>query len=192
VDFGAPRRARDQRRKIIAIEAHAIAWRRYRINAGGLNARLLGDGPPGWTAIEMIDELLGRPRRIVAFDFPFCVPDVLLRDEQFAAAAGYRHGAFGGWRAFNAFVADRLPLLDPLDKTEASRAMIPGSQAGCPRARCRDETLQAATRGVTTIREGRVDSWPRELPRDATRGGADAPACRRGGAGKPPVDRAGT
>jgi hypothetical protein len=32
VDFGAPRRARDQRRKIIAIAAHPIDWRRYRID----------------------------------------------------------------------------------------------------------------------------------------------------------------
>jgi len=41
VDFGAPRRARDQRRKIIAIEARPTDWRRYRIDATGMNARLL-------------------------------------------------------------------------------------------------------------------------------------------------------
>jgi hypothetical protein len=115
VDFGAPRRVHDQRRKIIAIEAQPAGWRRYRIDAGGLNARLLDRAPPGWAANELLDELLVRPRRIVAFDFPFCVPDALLRDEPFAAAAGYQHGAFRGWRAFNAFVADRLPLADPLD-----------------------------------------------------------------------------
>ncbi|MDC0675704.1 hypothetical protein [Nannocystis radixulma] len=33
VDFGAPQRARNQRRKIIAIEARAIDWRRYRVDA---------------------------------------------------------------------------------------------------------------------------------------------------------------
>jgi hypothetical protein len=60
VDFGAPRRARDQRRKIVAI---------------------------------------------AAFDFPFCIPDALLRDAQFAADAGHDAGAFiaggrstGTWR----------------------------------------------------------------------------------------------
>ena len=29
VDFGAPQRARDQRRKIIAIAAHATGWHSY-------------------------------------------------------------------------------------------------------------------------------------------------------------------
>jgi hypothetical protein len=115
VDFGAPRRARDQRRKIIAIEAQPTDWRRYRIDASGCNARLLDNHPPGWAAAELLAELLDRPRRVVGFDFPFCVPDVLLRDEQFAAAAGYTRGAFLGWRTFNAFVAERLPLTDPLD-----------------------------------------------------------------------------
>jgi len=32
--------------------------------------------------------LLTRPVRIAAFDYPFCIPDALLRDEQFAADAG--------------------------------------------------------------------------------------------------------
>lgn len=115
VDFGAPQRARDQRRKIIAIAAHATDWRRYRIDASGMNARLLANDPPGWSAKELLDELLARPVRIAAFDFPFCIPDVLLRDEKFAADAGYTDGAFHGWRTFNWFVAQRLLLDDPLD-----------------------------------------------------------------------------
>ena len=115
VDFGAPGRARDQRRKIIAIAAHAVADRRYRVDAIGVNERLLAKDPPGWSAKELLDELLTRTVRIVAFDFPFSLPDVLLRDERFAASAGYTHGAFSGWRTFNAFVAERLPLGEPLD-----------------------------------------------------------------------------
>ncbi len=115
VDFGAPQRARDQRRKIIAIAAHAIDWRRYRVDATGMNERLLANDPPGWSAKELLDELLTCPVRIAAFDFPFCVPDALLRDEKFAADAGYKDGAFIGWRTFNWFVAQRLPLSDPLD-----------------------------------------------------------------------------
>lgn len=114
-DFGAPRRARDQRKKIIAIAAHATDWRRYRIDATGLNERLLARDPPGWSAKELLDELLARPVRIAAFDFPFCIPDALLRDEKFAADAGHSNGAFRGWREFNWFVAQRLPLSDPLD-----------------------------------------------------------------------------
>lgn len=115
VDFGAPRRARDQRRKIIAIAAHAVADRRYRVDAIGMNERLLAKDPPGWSAKELLDELLTRTVRIVAFDFPFSIPDALLRDEKFAVNAGYKHGAFIGWRTFNAFVAERLQLGEPLD-----------------------------------------------------------------------------
>jgi hypothetical protein len=115
VDFGAPRRERDQRRKIIAIAAIAVADRRYRVDAIGMNERLLAKSPPGWSAKELLDELLSRTVRIVAFDFPFSIPDALLRDGNFAANAGYKHGAFIGWRAFNAFVAEQLPLGELLD-----------------------------------------------------------------------------
>jgi hypothetical protein len=115
VDFGAPQRARDQRRKIIAIEARAIDRWRYRVDATGMNERLLAKDPPGWTAAELRDELIERPVRVAGFDFPFGVPEALLLDERFAADAGYRRGAFLGWRTFNAFVAENLPLADPLD-----------------------------------------------------------------------------
>lgn len=115
VDFGAPQRAHDQRRKIIAIEARPTDWRRYRVDTTGMNERLLVQDPPGWSARELLDELLTRPVRIAAFDFPFCIPDALLRDERFAADAGYNDGAFRSWSAFNWFVAQRLPLSDPLD-----------------------------------------------------------------------------
>lgn len=116
VDFGAPRRARDQQRKIIAISARATAWRSYRVDATGVNARLLATDPPGWTADELLGELLARPARVVAFDFPFCSPHDLLRDAGFAAGVGHA-GAFNGWREFNWFVAQRLRLADPLDFT---------------------------------------------------------------------------
>lgn len=115
VDFGAPQRARDQRRKLIAIAAHATAWRTYRIDLTGMNARLLANDPPGWSATELLDELLARPARVVGLDFPFCVPHALLRDERFASDIGFKDGAFLGWRSFNWFVAHLLPLTDPLD-----------------------------------------------------------------------------
>ncbi len=115
VDFGGPRRARDQRRKIIAIAAQAVGWRSYRIDASGRNARLLANKPPGWSAKELIDELVARPARVVGFDFPFCVPHALLRDPKFAADVGHQDGAFDGWRSFNWWVAQRLLLTDPID-----------------------------------------------------------------------------
>jgi len=105
VDFGAPQRARDQRKKTIA--AHATDWRRYRIDMTGMNARLLANEPPGWSTKELLDELLARPARVVGFDFPFCVPHALLREARFAAEAGHTRGAFNGWRSFNWWVAQR-------------------------------------------------------------------------------------
>jgi hypothetical protein len=93
VDFGAPQRARDQRRKIIAVAAHATGWHAYRIEATGMNTRLLANDPPGWTAKELVDELVARPARVVGFDFPFCVPHALLRDPKFAADVGHTDGA---------------------------------------------------------------------------------------------------
>jgi hypothetical protein len=115
VDFGAPQRARDQRRKIIAIAAHAMGERRYRIDATGMNARLLAHDPPGWTAQEIVDQLVAHPARVVGFDFPFGIPHGLLRDPAFAAVVGFEHGAFVDWRSFNAWIARRLPLTDPVD-----------------------------------------------------------------------------
>ncbi len=115
VDFGAPRRARDQRRKIVAIAARATDWRRYRVEATGMNGRLLRNDPPGWSAKELLEELLARPVRVAAFDFPFCVPEALLSDGGFAAAAGWKDGPFLGWRSFSWFVAQRLPITDPLE-----------------------------------------------------------------------------
>lgn len=117
VDFGAPQRARDQRRKIIAVAAHPTGWHSYRIDATGMNARLLANEPPGWTAKELVDELVARPARVVGFDFPFCVPHTLLRDPRFAADVGNKDGAFNGWRSFNWWIAQRLLLTNPLDFT---------------------------------------------------------------------------
>jgi hypothetical protein len=114
VDFGAPRRARDQRRKIIVIGAQVTDWRRYRIDASGINERLLARDPPGWSGRELLEELLARPVRVAAFDFPFSIPDLLLGDEKFAADAGHK-GAFISWRTFSWHVARALPLDDPLD-----------------------------------------------------------------------------
>ena len=115
VDFGAPRWAREQRRKIIAIGARAAAWRRYRVDSTGINARLLVNEAPGWSAAELVDELLARPARVVGLDAPFGVPHALLHDPAFAGGAGRTHGPFHGWRDFNHWIAQRLPLTDPLD-----------------------------------------------------------------------------
>lgn len=82
-----------------------------------MNAQLLANDPPGWSAQELVDELLTRPACVVGFDFPFCVPYALLGDPKFAADVGYKDGAFNGWRSFNWWIGQRLPLTDPVDFT---------------------------------------------------------------------------
>jgi hypothetical protein len=128
VDFGAPQRARDQRRKIIAIAAQARGHRSYRIDATGMNARLLACDPPGWTASELADELVDRPARVVGFDFPFGVPHALLRNPRFAADVGKSDGAFLRWESFNRWIAQHLPLRDPLDFTPFARWRDPAER----------------------------------------------------------------
>jgi hypothetical protein len=115
-DFSGTRRAREQRRKIIALAARREADGRYTIAPNGFNARVLATPrQPGWTAEELADALnSGEPARVVAFDFPFSIPAPLLNDPAFAARVGHLE-AFGSWAAFNRFVAARLPLTPPLD-----------------------------------------------------------------------------
>jgi hypothetical protein len=67
--------------------------------------------------MELLDELLERPARMVALDFPFCVPYALLQDVRFASDLGDTGGAFLSWQSFSRAVALRLPLTDPLDFT---------------------------------------------------------------------------
>ncbi len=86
VDVGAPQRVRDQRRKIITVAAHSTGWHSYRIEATGMNARLLANDPPSWGAKELADELVARPARVVGFHFPFCVEAVRLGIAACAAA----------------------------------------------------------------------------------------------------------
>ncbi len=82
----------------------------------GFNDRLTrGDGQPGWTGEELVHALRdGYPARVVAFDFPFSIPQRLLDDPTFAAAVGH-DGPFGTWANFNRFVAAALPLTCPID-----------------------------------------------------------------------------
>lgn len=117
VDFAGPATASAQRKKIIALAAVRTGERRYRIEPQGINRRVLAGGPPGWTARELADALTSHAAAsVVACDFPFSIPRALLDDPAFARGVG-RAAPFGGWRAFNAFVGERLPLDPPVDVT---------------------------------------------------------------------------
>lgn len=184
VDFGAPRRARDQRRKILAIAAQPTGRRSYRVAATGLNARLLANPTPGWNARELIDELVARPARSIGFDFPFGVPHQLLSDPWFASAVGYPDGAFHEWRAFNEWIARRLPLTDPLDFTPfapwysraerarlwTKRATDRATGAQPPLKNLFQATLQMTLLGNVVLAELRASHHYRVLPFPGGRG----------------------
>ena len=51
---------------------------------------------------------------MAGFDFPFSLPKELLDSASFARAVG-RPAPFRTWQAFNAFVAEELPLTPPAD-----------------------------------------------------------------------------
>lgn len=125
VDFGGPSKQRDQRRKIVAVEATRVGCSHYAVRARGLNARLLAS-PPGWTPSELAQALINLPHPIAAgLDFPFSIPRLLLDDRQFAAAVGHSR-LFRTWHVFNAFVAKRVALgadvdLSPFAKWRSKR-----------------------------------------------------------------------
>jgi hypothetical protein len=114
IDFGGPSKGSAQRRKILAIAARRVRPREYVVDSGGLNARLL-ENPPGWTALELADALidLGGSVAAVAADFPFSLPEPLLRSESFSKAVGHPK-ALRTWRSFNRLVASRLSLTCPV------------------------------------------------------------------------------
>ncbi len=109
VDFGGPRRVKDQRKKILAVEARRTGPGRYEVNRGGLNERLM-DSPPGWGAGELAFELCGRKDPVlVAADFPFSIPRDLLEDAAFANTVGLTT-PLKTWSDFRDFVASLVSI----------------------------------------------------------------------------------
>jgi hypothetical protein len=111
-DFGAPRRAGEQARKIIAIEAIEIDTGHYAIKTSGFNARLAHwpNDRPGWTIPALRDWLLcDRTVQVAAFDFPFSVPLSLLQSAKFAGRMQVSE-PFRNRDAWAKFVASRLAL----------------------------------------------------------------------------------
>ena len=130
VDFGVPRRAGDQAKKIILIEAKKRSGRRYSIEPTERNERLVrpsgGNGwrerRRGWTMDELRDSLChDSDITAAAFDFPFSLPIELLRDRSFAQSVGVNE-AFTTRAAWQAWVADKMPLI--FDGEKASSGML--------------------------------------------------------------------
>jgi hypothetical protein len=118
-DFGAPKKAGDQAKKIIAIEATEIGPKHYAVRKGGRNQRLADWHPglrkwpydrSGWTLAALRDSLYADASlRIGAFDFPFSLPSSLLSMPEFAQRMDYP-AAFGNRKQWAEFVAARLPF----------------------------------------------------------------------------------
>ena len=118
VDFGVPRRAGDQAKKIILIEAVKRSGRRYSIEPTGRNERLVRpfggnswrERRRGWTMDELRDSLCADAGvAAAAFDFPFSLPISLLRDRSFAQAVETTE-AFKTRAAWQAWVSNNMPL----------------------------------------------------------------------------------
>jgi len=117
-DFGAPKKAGDQAKKIIVIEAIRLGKRRYAIESTGRNERLVRavskQGPwkqsrRGWTLPDILQSL-SNDRSVLAagFDFPFSIPVTLLNDAGFAQRLG--QPPFLARNRWVDFVASRLRL----------------------------------------------------------------------------------
>jgi hypothetical protein len=117
-DFGVPRKAGNQAKKIILLEAVQLGQRHYAIEPTGRNARLVHEyasGVPwkekrrGWTLPDLADSLCADPSvKVAAFDFPFSLPIALLNDDEFARLMG--QAPFHTRAVWAQFVSGRLRL----------------------------------------------------------------------------------
>ncbi|QDT03794.1 Alpha/beta hydrolase family protein [Rubripirellula lacrimiformis] len=117
-DFGAPRKAGDQAKKIILMEAIRLGDKKYAIEATGRNRRLTRPfdskqswkhNRRGWTLPELSDSLESDCTiRSAAFDFPFSIPIGLLNDPEFAARLG--QPVFRTRDRWVRYVSDQLAL----------------------------------------------------------------------------------
>lgn len=129
-DFGVPKRAGDQAKKIILIEAIKVGNKHYAVRPFGRNARTRkwltekrgwGHCLPGWTLPELLGSLVQEPTVVTAaMDFPFGVPQSLLNDQQFAGVAG-RTTPFKSRNAWVDFLDEYLSLT--FNTTKASGEM---------------------------------------------------------------------
>lgn len=97
-DFGAPKRAGDQAKKNILIEAVVMGPKHFAVRPFGRNGRLLGNAASktdwksrrcGWTLPDLVKSISEDETLIAAaFDFPFSIPVELLRSTEFAQAVG--------------------------------------------------------------------------------------------------------
>lgn len=128
-DFGVPRRAGDQAKKIILIEAIRAGDQRYIIERTGRNERLVrpfakGEtwkhNRRGWTLLDLYQSLSNDYSvKACSFDFPFSIPQSLLSDAGFAQRLN--QAAFHTRQRWAEFVTQHFSLR--FDDEKASAAM---------------------------------------------------------------------
>lgn len=129
-DFGVPKRAGDQAKKIILIEAIQVGARHYAIDPDGRNERLVRNHTQqdswkgrrrGWTLPDLSDSLATDSAiKAAAFDFPFSIPLSLLADKEFARRVNQR--PFGTRQRWASFVSKNLRLHFDGDKASSTLA----------------------------------------------------------------------
>lgn len=117
-DFGAPKKAGDQAKKIILIEAIQKAESHYAIEPTGRNERLISPYAKGgswkenrrrWTLPDLYESLSSdHSVKACAFDFPFSIPIGLLCNKGFAQKLNLP--AFGMRERWAEFVMKNLSL----------------------------------------------------------------------------------
>jgi len=128
-DFGVPRKAGDQAKKIILIEAVRVGDRRYIIEPTGRNGRLIRPfvkGGPwkhnrrGWTLPDLCQSLSNdHSVKACSFDFPFSIPQSLLSDAGFAQCLN--QATFHTRHRWTEFITEHLSFR--FDNNKANAAM---------------------------------------------------------------------
>lgn len=126
-DFGVPKNAGDQARKIILIEAIRLGERHYAIEPRGRNERLIRrlssgghwkQNRHGWTLPDLHDSLSHDfSVEACSFDFPFSIPLALLTDEGFSERLN--QAVFCTRERWVQFISERLSLEFDDDKASA-------------------------------------------------------------------------
>lgn len=117
-DFGVPKKAGDQAKKIILIEAVRLDDRHYAIEPTCRNERLIQpfvkgghwkQNRRGWTLPELHESLsIDYATKACSFDFPFSIPLTLLNDQSFAQRLN--QATFCTRQRWVEFVSERLSL----------------------------------------------------------------------------------
>lgn len=160
-DFGAPKKAGDQAKKIIAIEAIEIARRHYAVRKSGHNQRLARwkpgsghwpDNRPGWTLPAFRDWLTTDDSlQIGAFDFPFSLPLSLLKMPEFAARMNCPT-AFGNRSRWAEFVAALLQLTFTSDQANGEMTGLAQFQPWRDKTLWHRRACDIATRGSPPLK----------------------------------------